>query len=252
VTILDVGQGSGAYIKTDDGFEVLVDVGETNKTLRVLGSIRPWWDNHIDLMIISHADKDHAGMAPRILRRFKISNYIESPKISQDGLSRTIRDELVERKVNQMKTNPLDTITISENTTLTFLSPSSSEANELNDNDASVIFILSMYGKKFLFMGDASAEIEKELAHRYSTLLDVDVLIVGHHGSKTSTSEDFLKVVNPEYAVISLGQDNRYGHPHASVLDRLEKRGVSLLRTDTHGTIQFRIKKEDDFDIVTK
>ena len=252
VTILDVGQGSGAYIKTWNGFEVLVDVGETNKTLRTLGVLRPWWDRYIDLIIISHTDKDHAGMAPELLERFKVGHYIESPKPGTNGLYHAIHKKILDQGIRIVDVTPMSEIVLSDDATITFLHPAKGAIGNLTDNDASIVFILKIHEIKFLFMGDASVGVEKELMRRYPSLLNVDVLVVGHHGSKTSTSEEFVKEVRPRYAIISSGKENRYGHPHNVVIKRLEEYGVSVLRTDTHGTIQFRITTDSDFDIVTK
>ncbi len=249
VTILDVGQGSGAYIKVDNGFEILVDVGETNKTLRNLSRFRPWWDRHIDLIITSHSDKDHTGMVPKILRRFRVGGYIESPKPGTDGLYKSIHKELEAQDIPLIYPEHID---LSQDVFITFLHPQNKFAQEYSDNDASLVFVLQVRGTRFLFMGDASSRVENELIRRYGKQLDVDVLIVGHHGSKTSTSQVFLDITTPEYGVISAGAENTYGHPHQSVIKRLEEHGVVVLRTDTLGNVQFKVYENGEFDIIVR
>ncbi len=252
VTILDVGQGSGAYIHAQGGFEIVIDTGETNKTLRNLGKVRPWWDRTIDLVIVSHSDKDHAGMVPQLLRRFSVETYVSNGKKSQDALSETIQKDIHKTHVLHEHVSPGEHIKISDDSYIVFLHPVQTEAQELDDNDASVVCLVVIQNKKFLFMGDAGIKIEQELIRRYGNLLDVDVLIVGHHGSKSSTSQELLDAARPTYAVISSGADNRYGHPHKLVLERLEEQGVMTLRTDKLGNVQFRITSSGDFDIVVR
>ena len=108
-----------------------------------------------------------------------------------------------------------------------------------NENDNSNVIYTEFNGYKFMFMGDASITTEKEILNKYN-LPDIDVLKVGHHGSKTSSSKEFINEVNPKYSIISVGKNNRYGHPNDSVLDNLED--SKIYRTDEDGSIMFKIK----------
>jgi len=108
-----------------------------------------------------------------------------------------------------------------------------------NENDNSNIIYTKLNNYKFLFMGDAGVEVEEDLIKRYN-LTDIDVLKVGHHGSKTSSSENFINKINPEYSIISVGKNNRYGHPNKEVLNNLEK--TKIYRTDIDGSVMFKIK----------
>ena len=108
-----------------------------------------------------------------------------------------------------------------------------------NENDNSSVIYTELNNLKFLFMGDAGVEVEEDLREKYN-LQDIDVLKVGHHGSKTSSSKEFINEINPKYSIISVGKNNRYGHPNDSVLDNLDK--SKIYRTDIDGSIMFKIK----------
>ena len=110
-----------------------------------------------------------------------------------------------------------------------------------NENDNSNVIYTELNGYKFLFMGDAGIDKEKDILNKYN-LLDIDVLKVGHHGSKTSSSKEFINEVNPKYSVISVGKNNRYGHPNKEVLNNLEN--SKIYRTDQDGSIMFKIKNK--------
>ena len=111
-----------------------------------------------------------------------------------------------------------------------------------NENDNSSVVYMKFNNHKFLFMGDASVTTEKEIMNKYN-LPDIDVLKVGHHGSKTSSSKEFINVINPKYSIISVGKNNRYGHPNKEILNNLE--GSKIYRTDEDGSIMFKIKNNE-------
>lgn len=110
-----------------------------------------------------------------------------------------------------------------------------------NENDNSNVIYTELDGYKFMFMGDAGIEKEKDILEKYN-LSNIDVLKVGHHGSKTSSGKDFIDGINPEYSIISVGKNNRYGHPNKEILNNLE--GSKIYRTDQNGSIMFKIKKD--------
>lgn len=251
VVFLDVGQGSGAYISVD-GIQIIIDAGETNKTLRELGRVHTWWDRSIDLVVASHSDKDHIGMIPEIVSRYDVSMYLETGKENESPFQHAVHEELNKKKTRYMIANAPESIDIGDNAVLTVLHPTKGSADTYSDNDSSLIVLLQVKGITFLFMGDAGVEVEKELIQKYGTQLEVDVLVVGHHGSKSSTSQELLDVTKPQYGVISAGADNRYGHPHQSVLERLQRNNIQTLRTDELGTIEFMINNDGEFDIVVR
>ena len=181
--------------------------------------------------ISPHGDSDHMGEAINLVENFKVEKVIFNC-----GEYNDLEKELI--KVLNKKKIPhyscIKELNIDKNK-LYFLN----NKDYGNENDNSSVIYTELNKYKFLFMGDASVEVEKDLIEKYN-LQNVDVLKVGHHGSKTSSSEPFIDEINPKYSIISVGKNNRYGHPNDSVLDNLEN--SKIYRTDEDGSIMFKIK----------
>ena len=181
-----------------------------------------------------HGDYDHIGEAINLVENFKVDNVIFNC-----GEFNELEQELIE--VLDKKKIPyyscIKELNI-DNNKLYFLN----NKNYDNENDNSSVIYTEINNHKFLFMGDASITTEKEILNKYN-LPDIDVLKVGHHGSKTSSCEEFINEINPKYGVISVGKNNRYGHPNREVLDSLEN--SKIYRTDQDGSIMFKIKKDN-------
>lgn len=235
VAYLNVGQGDAIYIETPSGIQILIDAGPDRSVLRELGDIMPFHDRSIDVVIATHPDRDHIGGFPDILKRYDVSLFIEPGVASTIGEYAFIQDDAVQKLIVD---RPLQ-ITLGgrgEEVVLNILFPDR-DVSGLEKNAASIIVQL-VYGEHtFLFTGDSPKSIEKYLVSKYGSALESDVLKLGHHGSKTSSSELFIKTVDPEYAIVSAGADNRYGHPHQEVLDTLL--GIEINRT-SEGTIIFK------------
>lgn len=181
--------------------------------------------------ISPHGDFDHMGEAINLVNNFKVDKVIFNC-----GPYNDLEQELI--KVLNKKKIPYYSC-IKElniyNNKLYFLNTKEFD----NENDNSNVIIIELDGYKFMFMGDASITKEDEIISKYN-LSNVDVLKVGHHGSKTSSSKEFIDEVNPKYSIISVGKNNRYGHPNREVLDNLNK--SKIYRTDQDGSIMFKIK----------
>ena len=240
VTFFDVGQGDSIFIETPDGHQILIDGGPDSKILEKLAKEMPWGDKTIDLIILTHPEKDHMVGLLKVLERYQVEQILWT------GIIRHTADydkwqELIQKEKAQ--------ITIAESSQrikggrvfLNILYPFESlEGKEFKDsNNTSIITQLIFGNSSFLFTGDATQSIEKKILSEYrEDVINSDVLKVGHHGSKTSTSEEFLKEVSPEIAVISCGKNNPYHHPHQDVLKNLEKFDIKILRTDQVGDIK--------------
>jgi len=178
-----------------------------------------------------HGDYDHMGEAINLVENFKIEKVIFNC-----GEFNVLEQDLI--KVLDKKKIPyykfIKELNIDDNK-LYFLN----DKDYGNENDNSSVIYTKLNNHKFLFMGDAGVEVEEDLIEKYN-LRDIDVLKVGHHGSKTSSSIEFINEVNPKYSIISVGKNNRYGHPNESVLDNLEN--SKIYRTDKDGSIMFKIK----------
>lgn len=246
VYFLNVGQGDAIYIRTPEEQDILIDGGPDASVLAELGRVMPFWDRQIDVVVLTHPHSDHvAGLVP-VLRRFEVK------QIYYTGVLHTAPDYLAWLEEIKTRKIPLNIVQdffelkLSESVKLQFLFPTTSLVNQKMTelNNSSIVTRLVDGDAEFLFTGDAEAEVEEALVKKYcapeqTCSLASDVLKIGHHGSTSSSSEEFLKAVNPRYAVISVGQDNAFGHPHLRTLKRLERLNVPILRTDEKGAIVF-------------
>ncbi|WP_046178743.1 DNA internalization-related competence protein ComEC/Rec2 [Domibacillus tundrae] len=251
VTFLDVGQGDSIFIKLPrNQGTYLIDTGgrvpfEKEEWTERQGGFSVGKDTivpflkrkgitKLDKLIITHADFDHAGAAAEVLEKIPAKEIIISPGSGEgDVMSGIIRTGIKVREGAEGESWEI------EDAFFQFLAPND---REYEGNDDSLVLYAKIGGKTWLFTGDLEEEGENELMKRYN--LDIDWLKVGHHGSKTSSSPPFIKAVKPEFAVISAGVNNRYGHPHKEVTGTLAKEGVKLYRTDKQGAITFKFDGE--------
>ncbi len=239
IIALDVGQGSAVYVQTQNGTELLLDTGPSLSSLRQLNRYRNVFDRTIDYLIISHIDMDHMAMAPVLLDRYNIRYFVTTADNSDSGLYSETVGVLKDTDTQIMIPEPGDSQVIDTGTYIQYLWPHSSGLGSLSQNDSSLVVRLVQGNVSVLYTGDISQSVEKQLVDTYGKQLQSDILIVSHHGSKTSTDYDFVKTVDPSYAVIQSGADNRYGHPHANTIDTLNRLGIPILRNDLLGSIEF-------------
>ena len=246
VTFFDVGQGDAAFVETPERQQILIDGGPNGQViLEKLGKEMPFWDRTIDWIILTHPEKDHLAGLLGVLKRYKVKNILWTGVVRDTAeykeWLRLIEEEDANIFIAQAGLRILGGPTSRGRSDLNVLYPFESlEGKESKDsNDTSIVARLVFGETSFLFTGDATQSVEKELVlspAKHKAQLDSDVLKVGHHGSKTSTSKEFMEAVSPEIAVISVGKDNKYGHPRQEVLDNLA--GVKILRTDLDGDIK--------------
>ena len=238
VAFLDVGQGDAVFIETPSGNQVLVDGGKGRSVLRGLGSHMSSGDRNINTVIATHPDLDHIGGLPEVFERYDVSMFLE-PGVNDDGADNVALQEAVLREgLHPIYVRAGTRLMLDEDVSLTFLFPEN-DVREFDANTASIVARL-VYGEtSFLLTGDSPISIERYLVGRYGADLASNVLKLGHHGSDTSTSPEFLGVVSPEYGVVSAGCDNPYGHPHQSVTERLAQFDVTVFMTCDTGDIVF-------------
>lgn len=243
VDFLDVGQGDSAFIQTPGSHQILIDGGPDASALKELSSLMPFWDKTIDLVILTHPESDHMQGLLDILQRYKADYILWS------GVKKTAPE--YDAWINTLeKQQKLGAVIVTAqagqeikagNILIDTLYPLENMAGKdmkNTSNDTCIVSKLIFSKNSFLFTGDISSVAEKELIGSGENILS-DVLKVAHHGSKYSTSDLFLENVKPKIAVISVGARNTYGHPTPEVLQRLEKSGIKVLRTDIDGTIKF-------------
>ena len=244
VVLLDVGQGSGLYIQSGEE-EILIDTGETHKTLRELGKIRDPLDTTLEHLFLTHADRDHIGRAPELLERLKVRKIYFNGYGREDVISRAIHESGTPKQVLRAG----NTIKIGE-VFIKVLWPNGD--HDENKNDSSLVMKLTVGEHTLLAAGDITKSVEKELIYIYGDDLRSDILLVPHHGSKSSTSEVFLNVVQPQVALISAGKDNRFGHPHQEVIDRLRRFDVQIFNTAEFGSVTFYLEHNGSGIILDK
>ena len=233
VYYLDVGQGDSSLIIYND-IVVMNDTGGTSnynvssgciKLLKSLGY------SHIDYLILTHGDFDHMGDSIYLINNYKVKNVVLNNDIFNE-LETNLIKELKKKKIKYYQN--VEKIPISNNI-ITILNTEEYD----NENDNSNVIYIELNNYNFMFMGDAGVDKEKDILERYN-ISNIDVLKVGHHGSKTSSSKSFINKINPKYSIISVGKNNRYGHPNKEVLNNLDH--SKIYRTDEDGSIMFKIK----------
>lgn len=237
VSFLDVSQGDAILIRTPNRKNILIDAGPNNIALERIGESLPYFVRNLDYVIISHYHDDHIGALRNIFRLYRVKNFIyqsngESSKIFDDLLL-----EISESKETRVISLEKDLeIFFDNDCSLYIFNPLTLSIPK--DENNSLLTKLNCNNKKFLFSGDNEFAVEKAML-KSGLDLKSDVLKASHHGSKTSNSADFLKMVNPAYFVISVGVENRFNHPAPSVTDRVKSANIKIKRTDLEGNITF-------------
>lgn len=244
VSFLNIGQGDAILANMPDGSTVLVDGGPDTRVLEKLDQRLASFKQKIDLVILTHPHLDHVNGLLSVLERYEIG------KVVMTGAVHTTSQYLDFLKLIDEKNIPLELakqglvyhfgeaeieILYPEKDLTKARIPRDRPGEGGGLNDTSVVSLLTYKNKKILLMGDASREIEKKLLNR---LPEVDVLKVGHHGSKYSSSPEFLRKIKPRYSVISVGAKNDYHHPHYRALKNLTDSGTKIYRTDLNGDIE--------------
>lgn len=233
---LDVGQGDSALLRTADG-DILIDAGTEAAQPLLCLRLEQLGVKSLRLLVITHADEDHMGGADGVISAFDTEEIWYCGEQDESEAAKRMFACLDPQKTRVTAPDPMTVRTFAD-VRLCVLYPFSKE--NAAGNEGSIILKLICREAGAIFTGDASAEEEALLIETYGkSQLDCDLYKVGHHGSNTSSSKDFLEVVSPNYAVISCGADNSYGHPTGEVLRRLADCGAEILRTDREGEIVF-------------
>lgn len=241
VVMLNVGQGDALFIQTPNRKQILIDGGPDNAVLRELSRVMPFWDRSLDVVILSHGDKDHVAGLPEVLKRFKVEHIIATPYKSETSFYKAFENA---REGIQIEAERGQVFMLDEGVTLTILYPDISGISR-DINNTSIVARLDYNNTSFLFTGDIEDEVEHYLLTLDTHTLDVDVLKVAHHGSRSSSILPFLAEVTPDYALISAGVDSRFGHPHQETLENLELFTEQILCTCEEGRITIESNGEE-------
>jgi competence protein ComEC len=235
--VLDVGQGDALFIESPTGVQVIFDSGPPRKVLGQLAQVMSPFDRSIDAVVITNPDADHIGGLQEILKNYKVGVVLEPGTFNNSKTYENLKNEIEKQNIKNILAKKGMRLDLGGGAVIDILFPNQ-DVSDWDPNDGSVVAKLSYGDTSVMLTGDSTLKTEKIILGEYmETALDSTVLKVGHHGSRTSTSSSFVDAVSPEYSVISLGKDNKYGHPHKETLDTLISLGAQIFRTDILGTI---------------
>ena len=228
---IDVGQGDASFIELPNGEVMLIEAGIASSSEKIIDYIKNLGYNRIDYVVATHPHADHIGGMAEVIEAFDVGAIYMPKAVSTsktyENLLETIKNKGLSVKTGKVGVSVLQ----EEDLTIEMLAPNQDKYSSLNNY--SIVLKITYGNTSFLYTGDAEELSEKEIMGN----VEADVLKVGHHGSDTSSSEEFLKRVNPKYAVISVGEDNSYDHPASSTIKKLEKYTDHIYRTDLNGTV---------------
>ncbi len=238
---LDVGQGDGELAILPDGVKILIDGGPNNKILSELSSVLKPTDKYIDLVVMTHPQYDHFAGLIDVLKRYQVGAFIYNGRRGEIAAFGDLEKILKDKNIPVIVLGESDKIKHQENI-FNILSPSKEFLSSKELNDTTLVIELINNNFKALFTGDIGFNIENYLAEKYD--IKVDVLKVGHHGSKYSSGNVFLKKTNPKISIIEVGK-NSYGHPTKNALNRLANIGSQIFRTDQDGAVKLIISGKE-------
>ena len=259
ITFIDVGQGDATLIETPGGQVILVDGGGTlpwqkepwqkrRKEFEVgrevlLPYLKYRGIHQVDWMVMTHGDADHIGGLQAVVEELTVAKVLRNPLPPGTDLEEKLLGRLFRQGIPVYISEPGTSWEPEPGIRLQVLHPPLTDSKPESDNDASVVLLLTAYGHSVLLPGDLEEWGEQQILDHWQ-LPRIDVLKVGHHGSRTSTGEKWLETLRPQEAIISAGRENRFGHPAPEVVDRLKAHGVRIWRTDRHGAIILRIRPQ--------
>lgn len=245
VVFLDVGQGDAILI-SDGNYQMLIDGGRDGKLLlNKLGKYIPFWDRNIEVMLATHPDQDHIAGLINVLNSYNVKTIVKTEDRSETQTYKTFEQKISDEKAENVEAKKETVVKFPDGAEAEIVYPFS-ETGDIQDNQSnsgSVVVRITYGENNFLLTGDLPKENELALI-RSEVALSSRVLKVAHHGSRYSTSAEFLDKVNPVNAIISVGKDNSYGHPNPETLNILKEKNINIFRTDEEGDIVYNCKKD--------
>lgn len=238
VHVLDIGQGDSTLLVSPSGKHIVIDGGPDLSALEHLGRLLPVSDRRIELLVLTHPDLDHIASFPEIVRRYDIGGILLTGIQSDAPRYRALLEVMEERDVSVLLADPARDIVFEDGLILDIAWPPADTFGKTpkQPNDTSIVLRAFFGSASLLFTGDIEEEAERELLASGAPL-EADILKVGHHGSRTSSSTGFLLAVRPELAIVSAGRDNSFGHPHPVVMERFQNLEISVRATNLEGTV---------------
>lgn len=234
VEFIDVGQGDSIFIRTPDNKTMLIDAAESDEFEKIDSILREYGVQKLDVVVATHPHADHIGGMKKVVEKYEIGTFY-IPGVSHD--TATFKKLLEAMKKNGCKTVKATAgvdVPFGDEVSVSLLAPVKDKYEDLNNYSA--VMRLEYKESSFILTGDAESLAEKDILENDSNL-NADVLKLGHHGSSTSSSDEFLDAVDPNVAIISAGEGNKYGHPHKETLSNMKEREITVYRTDKQGDI---------------
>lgn len=237
--MFDVGQGDSFLIQASNGKQMLIDGGKDAIVLSELSKVMPWGDKSIDIVLATHPDMDHVGGLDEVLKRYKVGIFLTSEVGGETDEYKNLLALVNKKKIPAYFVRQGMKFDLSPTDYFLVLFPDR-EVKDWETNTGSVVGKFVSGQRSVLFTGDSPTSIEQYLSATISKDLNVDILKLGHHGSRTSTTAVYLKATTPSLALISAGKNNSYGHPHKEVLNLLKQFGVPYVSTQDSGTVTYQ------------
>lgn len=250
VHYLDVGQGDSEFIELPNGECMLIDAAESGYSYQIISTIEDLGYSEINYLVATHPHSDHIGGMADVVNSFDIGEIYMPNAVTDTATYENLLTVISDKNYSINTAKAGEVIYSDSECEIEILAPVSEEYSNLNNY--SVVVKITYGVNSFLFTGDAEVLVEEELIGNSSSKLDCDVLKVSHHGSNSSSSDEFIKAVSPEYAVISVGAGNSYGHPHEEILQKLVGIGAEVFRTDSDGTVTITCDGNDNFEVQTE
>lgn len=235
--MLDVGQGDALLIKTPYNQDILIDGGPGKTVLGELGRVMPFYDRHIDLIILTHPHRDHLEGLISVMERYSVGRILLTGTSYESSDYEELLELVAEKEISISIAKKGQVITFGDDLSLDILAPVNLNGGKIeNLNNSSIVGLLDFRDFEILLSGDAEVEEWSSILSQ-GLDMDIEILKAAHHGSENGTSRKILEMFIPEVALISAGEDNKYGHPHDEVLDLLKEFEIDVYRTDIEGTV---------------
>lgn len=236
IYFFDVGQGDAIFIETPNGTQILVDGGPDNKVVQELAEVMPFYDRDVDMVIATHPHADHIAGLIEVLERYDVKTILEAKESYSSPVFSAWHDAEANENANLIEAKAGQVTDLGNEVKLTVLYPDKSYGGILLNKPhwANVVIMLTYKNFSLLLTGDMEKPVESTMINE-GLDLHADILKIGHHGSKTSSSDKFLNAVRPQLAFIEVGAHNLYHHPSPEVIQRLENLGIKYYRSDLDG-----------------
>lgn len=249
IEVLDIGQGDASLIYTKDEV-IMIDTGDVDERDRLEKLLKERNISTIDKLIITHPHADHIGGAYVVFKNVNVKEVYDNGDTTTSKTYQTYLKNIKQKNIAYHQLKAGDTVDFGDGVSFKVFSPTEKMIKNDDDlNNNSIVGQLRYKDFTMLFTGDSERDAEQNMVKSYGDELQSDVLKSPHHGSRTSSSDDYLKTVKAKDVIISLAADNEYGHPHKQTLDRYKKYNMNVYRTDQDGTITITTDGSDDYTI---